>query len=43
MIKGIFLSFSLIREWMNMNEYMIELDAFEGLQKAITLFRIDIF
>ena len=24
-IKGTFLSFSLIREWMNMNEYMIEL------------------
>ena len=27
-IKGTFLSFSLIREWMNMNEYMIELWCF---------------
>ena len=28
---------------MNMNEYMIKFDAFEGLQRTITLFRIDIF
>ena len=41
--KGTFLSFSLIRERMNMNEYMINFDAFEGLQRAITLFRADIF
>ena len=28
---------------MNMNEYMIELDAFEGLQRAIILFQVDTF
>ena len=28
---------------MNMNECMIELDAFEGLQRAITFFRFNIF
>ena len=28
---------------MNMNEYMIELDAFEGLQSPIILFQVDTF
>ena len=28
---------------MNMNEYMIELSCFEGIQRAITLFQVDAF
>ena len=39
-IKGMFLSFSLVREWMNI---WLNFDAFEGLQRGITLFRVDMF